>query len=95
VNLPNNTRKTDLTLSAVGELEPAFSGALTTEPGFPRVLADPHCPECLAHRPHVAHRPYADPRRAVQSERDPVTPELEREKVSLTESEQRALWGDR
>ena len=62
------------------------------EPGYPRVVRgviDP--PE-----------PYVFPRAAlrgpsqdvpIRSERDPLTPELERELV--TESEQRALWGDR
>ena len=60
MNLQASTMKTDLTLSAVGELVPAFSGALTATPGFPRVVADPHCPECVAQQPHRFHAKRGD-----------------------------------
>jgi hypothetical protein len=127
VNLQAEAMKTDLTLSAVGELAQAFSGALTAEPGFPRVLADPTCPDCVARRPHDRHVKYADLRRGATTARGMVVadstttvpvippwscsscrlvnwPRLDGSartacagcgEPQLTESEQRALWGDR
>jgi hypothetical protein len=100
VTVQRNDAKTDLTLSAASELVPAFSGALTAQPGYPTVFRDPRCPACVARVAHVDHTRYSRPDVVdvpIRSERDRLTPALLAERVTpaLTESEQRALWGDR
>lgn len=52
------------------------------------------CPRCTVREPHAwdDHHWLLE---ALRNERDPLTPALTRELAPISESEYRALWGDR
>lgn len=98
--LRSDTPKTLLTLSAAGELLPEDVASATAIERLLRLIA-------RARRAGPKYRPmrkrlerrlleYVWPAEAVlRDERDPMTQQLQRELVPTTETELRALWGDR
>jgi hypothetical protein len=84
VNVPllSRTPKSYLTLSAAPKVDRAPEGTRS-------VIVEDHGYALISVGGPVPHEAI------VRDERDPITYELEGERTRLTESELRALWGDR
>lgn len=93
-NLQVNTPKTILTLSAEPELEPEDRGSATV---IDRLLARIDRAHHRDQRKRLTDQliDYVWPEAVLRDERDPLTPQLQRELAPMSESELRALWGDR